>query len=362
MVRTYFCPSCGAAMTFDPTSQKLVCSHCGGSMTNEEAERMTLEKEAVENASGTEFSDGTDESSSEAEDSEERLDFKVYNCTTCGAEILTDKYTTATMCSYCGNPALMEDRIEGILRPSYVIPFSIDKDKAVDIFKKWTGKGLLTPSGFKSRNTLEKMTGMYVPYWMYDVSVHVDMNARCTRTSRSVRGNYEYIQTHNYSVMRGADGQYEKVPADASEKLDDDMMDLLEPFNYGDMIEFQEHYMQGYQAERYNFKAEGIVDRAIRRVSGYAESDVRQSITGYGTVNVLSKNVNARMTDAKYAMLPIWMLNYRYQGKDYMTVINGQTGKLVGKLPISKGKTVISFFVSVVLVFIIMSIISLILG
>lgn len=351
-------------MTFDAASQKLVCPHCGRGMTNEEAEKMRLEKEARESASGAEHG-GTkdpDEAGESTCKEAERLDFKVYNCATCGAEILTDKYTTATFCSYCGNPALMEDRIEGILRPSYVIPFSIDKNKAMDIFGKWTGKGLLTPSEFKSRNTLEKMTGMYVPYWMYDVRVHVDMNARCTRTTRSVKGNYEYIYTHNYSVIRGADGQYKKVPADASEKLDDGMMDLLEPFNYGGMVDFQEHYLQGYQAERYNFKAEGIADRAIKRVSGYAERDVRQSISGYETVNVLSKNVNTEMTDAKYAMLPMWMLNYRYRDKDYMTVINGQTGKLVGRLPISRAKTWISFLVSTGIVFTVMSIISLVIG
>lgn len=361
MIRTYYCPSCGAALVFDPARQMLVCDYCGNSMTNEEAERISAEKDEND-AKEKNDSDIISEEDAASKDKLEKLDFKVYTCRTCGAEILTDKYTTATMCSYCGNPALMEDRIEGILKPSYVIPFSIDKEKAKDIFKKWTGKGPLTPTDFKSDNTLEKLTGMYVPYWMYDVDVRVNMNAHCTRVTRSVRGDYEYIQTHNYSVRRDAKGQYLKVPVDASEKLDDNMMDLLEPFGYDKMVDFQEHYMQGYLAERYNYEADGIADRAIRRVSGYAETDVRNSISGYATVNVLSKNVNADVSDNKYAMLPIWMLNYRYKDKDYMTVINGETGKLVGTLPISTKKTVMSFLLSTGIVFVIMSIFSLILG
>lgn len=354
MVKTYLCPSCGAAMTFDPVSQRLVCSHCGSSMTSDEAEKI-IEDKAEEKLY-------EEDSVHETVNKDDRLDYKVYNCPSCGAEILTDKYTSATMCSFCGNPGLMEDRIEGILKPSYVIPFSIDKNKAVDIFRKWTGLGLLTPSDFKSQNTLEKMTGMYVPYWMYDINVHVDMHAHGTKTTRRVSGKYEIISTHNYDIGRVADGKYEKVPADASEKLDDNMMDLLEPYNYQNLTDFKESYLLGYQAERYNFKSEELIGRAIKRVSGYAESDVRASISGYETIRILSKKVDVGRTAANYAVLPVWILNYRYCSKDYTTVINGQTGKIVGKLPISRAKTIVSFFISTGIVFIILSIISLIMN
>ena len=348
MVKTYLCPSCGAAMVFDPVSQRLACPHCGSSMTNEEAEEQ--------------FKDKTDEIPGEEDFEDEidndRLDCKVYNCPSCGAEILTDKYTTATICSFCGNPGLMEDRIEGILRPSYVIPFSVAKNNAAEIFKKWTRAGLLTPSDFKSQSTIEKMTGMYVPYWLYDYDVHVDMAARCTRTSRTVKGNNEYIYTYHYEAQRSADGRYERVPADASKKLDDNMMDLLEPFNYTTLLNFNDSYLSGYQSERYSMKSEEMEERVKRRIMQYAEESVRNSIIGYEAVNVYSKNIKGKKTAAKYALLPVWILNYRYLGKDYTTVINGQTGKLVGKLPISRVKTALSFCLSTALVFIVMSIIS----
>lgn len=349
MVKTYLCPSCGAAMLFDPESQRLTCPNCGSSMTGEEAEKITEGKETEGSYNDEDYETGTDD---------DRIDCKVYNCPSCGAEILTDKYTTATICSFCGNPGLMEDRIEGILRPSYVIPFSIAKNNAVDIFKKWTGRGLLTPDDFKSQNTIEKMTGMYVPYWLYDYDMHVDMAAHCRRTTRTVKRDKEYIYTHNYDVVRSADARYERVPADASKKLDDDMMDLLEPFNYTTMLEFNDSYLSGYQSERYSVGSEELEEKIKGRVSRYAENSVRNSIAGYESVNIYSKNIRGRKTAAKYALLPVWILNYRYLGKNYMTVINGQTGKLVGKLPISRAKTALSFGISTLLVFIIMSIVS----
>ncbi|MBQ9886185.1 MAG: hypothetical protein IJM37_04935 [Lachnospiraceae bacterium] len=356
MVKTYFCPSCGAAMTFDAVSQRLACSHCGSNMTVEEAEKLAEHKET----SAYEHDNGSGEAKSEEKKDSNEIDCKVYHCPTCGAEILTDRYTTATLCSFCGNPGLMEDRIEGILKPAYVIPFSIDKNNAMDIFRNWSRTGRLTPTSFKSQSNIEKLTGMYVPYWMYDIRVNVDMNAHCTRTTSQTRGDYIYTYTHNYSVNRSATGTYQKVPADASEKLNDDMMDLLEPYDYSKMVDFNESYLLGYQAERYNLNSDQTAERAVRRVSAFAESDVRGSIVGYQTTNILSKNVRADLLLTKYAMLPVWILNYRYYGKDYTTVINGETGKLVGTLPISRAKTLAAFGIFTFAIFAIISIIMMI--
>ncbi len=354
MVKTFFCPGCGAAMTFDPDTQRLTCAHCGNSMSMEEAELQSQKNQSGDAADTAGSSNGETEK-------DEKLDFKVYKCPTCGAEILTDKYTSATMCSFCGNPGLMEDRIEGILKPSYIIPFTLDKDKAADIFRKWTKSGHLTPSDFNSTNTIEKMTGMYVPYWMYDFKVKVNMHAHATKETRKVSGDYEHIYTHHYDVVRDAVGDYNKIPADASEKLDDDMMDTLEPFKYENLIGFQDSYLLGYQAERYNFTSDELEDRAKKRAFEYAEKEVRKSISGYNSVNVVSKNTEVRSVKAAYAMLPVWILNYRYNKKNYTIAINGQTGKLVGTLPISKGKAWISFLVSTGIVFTVLSIVSIIL-
>ena len=99
----YKCPNCGAAMEFDSDTQKLGCKRCGTQIDVE-----TYEKDSA--ASG--------------EQREKVPNMKIYNCQSCGAQLVADEYTSATFCSYCGNPTLVEDRLQGEFKPQLIIPFT----------------------------------------------------------------------------------------------------------------------------------------------------------------------------------------------------------------------------------------------
>lgn len=324
MVREYECPNCGAPMVFDSQLQMLRCEHCGTTEAVQQAEPQTEQQEIT-------YQTG------------EEASFKRYTCPSCGAEILTDDHTAATFCSFCGNPALMEDRLSGEKTPARIIPFKISKEQAQSSYRAWCRKGPLTPKDFTSQSTIEKITGMYVPFWLYDYSARAKLSANCTRVSRERRGDTEYTHTDHYFVHRDIGDDYLGIPVDASEKMPDDVMDKLEPYSYNELKTFDMGYLSGYLAEKYNYSSEELKKRAEKRVEQYIVREARETMLGYTTTMITEQNVRLRCQGASYTMLPVWLLNYRYRGKDYLFTLNGQTGKIVGKLPVSRGRMAVWF-------------------
>ncbi len=345
MVVTYKCPGCGAPMVFDPESQKLSCDHCQMEMTVKEYEdkygapstrEETEEEKNLHKAAGPVETE--EEGSHVSMEDGPTMDVKKYHCSSCGAEVITDDTTAAAICSFCGSPALIEERMDGAKRPVEVLPFRITREQAVEKFKAWTKKGLFTPKSFTSQSTIDKITGIYVPYWLVDYDANVKLRAHCTRTRTTRSGDTEYIYTDHFNVTRDVDARYERLPLDASAKMDDSTMDLLEPFNYQELKPFEMPYLSGYLAEVYSYTDKDMEGRGKHRIREYALKAARNTITGYSGVSVTEQKLRIDETKAEYVMLPVWMLNYRYNGKDYSFTLNGQSGKLVGVLPICRGK------------------------
>lgn len=326
----YKCPSCGANMKFNSKTQTLTCDYCEQSVPMEQADRL---KQA------------------------ETADFKLYRCPSCGAEVMTDEYTAATFCSFCQSPTLVEDKLEGELAPSRLIAFKKNKEQAKESYRAWTKKGLLTPSGFSKESTLEKVSGIYVPFWLYDYDAHVNLEAEATKVRSERRGNTQYTHTDYFLARREVEADFQLVPADASEKMDDTVMDQLEPFNYQELMPFQMSYLSGYYAERYNYDSQQMKPRIEARIKKYARECALDTIKGYSTKRVLTEQYHFRMKKSEYVMLPVWILNYRYKGKDYQFSMNGQTGKIVGSLPISIEKGAAYFIGIAAAIFIILQVI-----
>lgn len=190
---------------------------------------------------------------------------------------------------------------------------------------------------------MDSISGVYVPFFLYDCKSNTAMNAHCTtvRTWRS--GNKEYTETRHFEVMRDIDTEFLKVPVDASVKMDNDLMDKLEPFDYSGLKPFAMPYLSGYMAERHSDSEGKLLSRALGRIQRYAEEYVRSTMSGYSTVQVFNSNFQCRDKKVHYVLLPVWVANYDYKGKKYTFAMNGQTGKVVGKPPVSIGKVLAWF-------------------
>ncbi|HSI66574.1 MAG TPA: TFIIB-type zinc ribbon-containing protein [Planococcus sp. (in: firmicutes)] len=319
MIVHYKCPNCGSDMAFDSGSGALSCSSCG-------------REDAIES-----FPDDNIERRFEPEEAKE------YHCENCGAIILTEAETTATHCSFCRAPVVLADRLSGDLAPAKVIPFTISKDEAVAAFRKWTKNGRLTPSGFMSGDRIKKMTGMYVPFWLYDLDGEAEVAAVATRVNSYTRGDTIYTETHFFDIYRDIDLSYLKVPVDASEKMDDELMDKLEPYNYEDLKDFRMPYLAGYLAEKYDYDDKHLLPRVESKVMPYIDSYIQSTISGYSTVSYTNKQVRVNKRKVYYTLFPVWMVYYDFENAEHTFAMNGQTGKVVGKPPISMGKVVAWF-------------------
>lgn len=358
MVTQYKCPNCGADMAFDTESGKLSCESCGRKDSIEEmAGKPSLSKNAKvsyemdeddKRAAQATFDNDYEDSSFEDESVVHPTfagdEAKEYKCNNCGAVLLTDSQTTATKCSFCGAGIVISDRLSGSFAPERVIPFQINKKQAEDAFKKWCKKGILTPTNFRAADRIKDITGMYVPFWLYDLNGKGEAEATCTRVRTYSRGDWIYTETKYYHVYRKVDLNYHRVPCDASKKMDDTMMDKLEPYSYNNLKEFQMPYLAGYIAEKYDYDDNELLPRIKDRISTYVDSYIRSTITGYSTVRINRKNINIRKKNSEYTLLPIWMVCYDYKQANHTFAMNGQTGKIVGTPPISSAKVAAWFF------------------
>lgn len=355
----YKCPNCGAAMEFDSATQKLGCGRCGTQIDVKtyEKEYASLMEEAAFTNKEADLSHAEKNSDRHREDEQVHRgnvpDMKIYNCQSCGAQLVADEYTSATFCSYCGNPTLVEDRLQGEFKPQLIIPFKINKEQAVSIYKKWLKKGLLTPKELSTTSTIEKISGVYVPFWLYSYNARTQMSAHAKRVRTTRRGDTEYTYTDHFDIYRDVEAEFGRIPADASEKMPDEQMDMLEPYNYDDIESFSMPYLSGYLSERFNYTPDETELRAKNRANEYITDIARGTIEGYTSVAVTSNNVSMKPKDSEYALLPVWMLNFRFKNKEFHFYLNGQTGKIVADRPISAVKSVIygvSIFVVVLII------------
>lgn len=315
-------------MKFDAATQKWVCDYCGSSFAQGELEYQTEEKSSNPGAVRQEKTD------------EPPLHGMEYTCPTCGAKIVTDENTSATFCFYCHNPTLISERLSKEFRPASVLPFQIDRETAEKNFLTWCRRRPFLPKKFTSRAQIEKMTGMYVPFWLFDCTVDGFVSGLGT-TVRSWRsGDYRYTETTYFSVERGATMDFGRVPADGSAKIDDGMMKAIEPFCYEELKRFDMSYLSGFFSEKYDVDDKTSYSLVKQRLERYGEDVLRREMSGYTSVTVQNRKFNFERAKATYTLLPVWILTYRHDEKTYTFMMNGQTGKIAGQTPFSLAKAV----------------------
>ena len=352
-ITNYKCPACTAPLHFVGASGKLECDFCGSKYDVAEIEALYADKEAkaVEAAKQADAkaeqnrkkmadmaADGWDTSGLNSDWGAEADGMKAYSCPSCGAELICDETTAATSCPYCGNPTVVPGQFSGALKPDYVIPFKLSKEDAVAALKNhYKGKPLL-PKAFTNGNHIEEIQGVYVPFWMFDGQAEgsVDYEGLITHVYES--GDYEITETEHYNVHRGGSIAFEKVPVDASSKMPDDHMDSIEPYDYAGLKPFSTAYLPGFLADKYDVTVEDSHDRADGRCSASLEGALRRTTTQYDSCVPLRQDIRLRRGKVHYALLPVWMLHTKWNGKDFLFAMNGQTGKLVGDLPTDMGK------------------------
>ncbi|MDR0943262.1 MAG: hypothetical protein LBM41_01905 [Ruminococcus sp.] len=327
------CPNCGAELRFDPEKQKSVCDYCLSAFSVEElneAEKPVAETATppVSEADKKEFSEAT----------------HVYVCNSCGAAVIADENTAASECYYCHNPVTLSGRISGEFRPDKIIPFKLARIEAENIFKDFIKKKWFVPGSFRTEKQLDKIVGLYTPFWLADCKTNAMVTAEAKIVNSRNTGNCTIIHTRIFNCERAGFMAFEKIPADGSKKLDDEFLDSVEPFDYREMTDFNMSYLSGFYADKYDVPKSEIIDRIRNRAASAAKDILKDDIKGYTTVNIKKNTVNLIRTDWQYVLLPLWFMTYSYKNKIYQFAVNGQTGKVAGLPPLSIPKMLAMIF------------------
>lgn len=334
----YKCPCCSAGLKFDGTSQQLNCEYCDSTFDidtvcayNETQSKGNTEEFHWEETPQSEWSESEQES------------MHSFVCPSCSGELITDEHTAATFCPYCGNPTIMPGRLSGGLKPDALVPFRTSREDAQKAFLNLCKGKPLLPKFFKEEQQLEKITGIYVPFWLYDCTCDLDGSYKATRIHTWSDSRYNYTKTDHYLLKRAADAAFVGIPMDASSKMDDTFMESIEPFDYDQMVPFDKAYLTGFFADKYDVASENGQERVRQRVDTAISDLIQNSLVGYATVIPASRQLKVDHGNARYVLLPVWILNTRYKDKLYTFAMNGQTGKMTGSLPISSKRTALWF-------------------
>jgi predicted RNA-binding Zn-ribbon protein involved in translation (DUF1610 family) len=331
------CPSCGAEMAFDPDTQSLKCAFCSS-------------KKSIENAQG-EIQEYDFATADDTKPQNWGTEKKVIRCDNCGAETVLDATDASKFCAFCGSSKILQNDQSAGIPPESLVSFKISQAKSTEIFSEWVKKRFFAPNQLKSSHQLQKITGVYVPCWTYDADTSSSYTAEA--------GTYYYEKETHYVTENGqqkavteevrktrwnnVSGNYSQsfndILVNASRKINEELMDRLEPFNLPELVHYKPEFLSGFQAERYSIGLKEGWQTSKKLIDETLETNIEKEINADEVRNL---NIHTRYQNIKYKhiLLPVWVASYTYQNKVFQFMINGQTGKIQGKAPISGWKVV----------------------
>lgn len=293
------CPECGGAIEYNPQSGKMECRFCGNSYEPEYDDIIFENRESME--------------------------CNVYECTSCGARLLVNGVESSTFCAYCGQPTVVFSRVSKELKPDYIIPFSVTREQAFQIVRGKFNKGAMVPKEIKNFR-MEKMRGIYIPYFIYDI------HYRDTQGLKRPGGKNSPAK---YFIRR-AECDFHGLLHDASKQLNDASTMRLEPYDLKALRPFEPQYLSGFYADKYDLNQKEIEANGVKRAKQFFDSEIEKRLNE-GNVHIMHNNPAYQINRIRYALLPAWFITFRYKNEPYTILVNGQTGKMVGTVPVDKG-------------------------
>ncbi len=302
----YKCKACGGNVAFNPATQKLVCEHCS-------TEYSTLNEENTTPISNDNYNN--------------------YNCLSCGAKLVADKMTIATECAFCGSNVVLSDKSNTYTQPEYILPFLIDKEKAMELFRELCKKEKLTPKEIFKQSKISRMQGVYVPAWFFSANANTTLQYECSTDQIKVV-SAKRIASFFDVIMRGFGG-FSKIPVNASSYVNNRFIESIEPFECDKLVPFDNKYIMGFFADYSDVPADKCFKSAEKRIVESISAVCKKMMKGYAKTKLQNSNVAYNDYEKINVLIPVWFLNIHYKKAKYCFTINGQTGKIAGVLPMS---------------------------
>lgn len=324
------CDSCGSNLVFDPKSQMLYCEHCGTKkliLDSNPAEELNLINGLMEERDWS------------------KEENNVFACENCGAKVVLSKGESAKLCPFCGTAHVTKTEELAGVKPNAVLPFTVDKENALEFTKRWAKKRLYAPRKFKKNMGVDNVNGVYAPCFTFDSYTTSIYYARIgTEHTRTV-GSGKNRRVETYIVWRNVSGTYysnfDDILVSAGSKLGQDKLNKLCPYDTNNGREYQEKYLLGFMAYHYDHDIEDCWGNA----KNYMDAELKKLILKqyhYDVLDYINISTQHENVTYKYVMLPVYVGNFNYNKKLYNFYVNGTNGKVVGKTPVSPWKVLLT--------------------
>ena len=335
---SFGCLNCGNQLSYDPDSGKLFCRYC---KSYEEFE--TIITEAPEYI----YYPDTDNYAAPDWESAGMVPF---SCPSCGAELLVSPSAITTDCPYCkGSYVTKLEEDVPYIKPETLIPFRVSEDKAEELYRAWAKRRFWAPRKFK-RNPSEagKLSGTYVPFWTFDTDMTTDYSGfggRKRTVRYTTRENGKTVTRTKtvidwYPVSGRHSEFFDDIPCCATNHIDKKLLHKLGAFSMKTLNVYNPAYLAGFFAERYSI---GLSD-GFKSIKGEVERRMQNEIEhrlGYDVYRGMHYDHVYNSVKFKHILLPIWMSAYKFSDKVYNFMVNGETGRVAGKSPVSALKVVL---------------------
>ncbi|MBR2384877.1 MAG: hypothetical protein IKA99_04625 [Clostridia bacterium] len=336
-IQTYSakCQGCGASMVFDPETQSLKCPHCGSK--GEVEKNYTV----IENDIRKGFAEA------EKWNPDEQV---TYKCGNCGAVVVMSVDEEASICPFCKATHIAKDGSFQSIRPHMVIPFQFSPQKATEFSKKWARRRLLAPRKFKKNINVDQIKGVYEPCFTFDSNTKSTYHGRVGNKRTRTIGSGKNRRTEVYIVYRNVAGDFERFFDDVliatNENFDQKELNKLSPFRTDMACVYESKFLSGFMADGYRKNLDeswaDAKDEIERRIRDMIISRLHCDVVDYLSVSTTHSSVTF-----KYLLVPVYSMFFRYKKKDYSVRVNGSTGKVRGKTPISPLRTAIASLLGV---------------
>ena len=342
------CPNCGADIHFKPETQNYVCDFCGSVFEQDELseEQSKGGIKAEEQAAYEEKAESDVKSEDVGTEEGGYIKVLIYTCPQCGGELFTTEETAATFCSYCGSSVLLERRVSKEMKPEYIIPFQVTKEQAAEIYKKKMNKSLFAPSYMRHMD-IEKIRGIYMPYWTYSVFGNANVSVKKTESTPTFGGT----KVDEYKINAGICMKGDGIEYDSASSFPDDLSQSIAPYDFKEAKPFTASYMSGFYAdagdvdEEQYFAEAGNVMRVLAAEKAAEELDVAAAD--------VAAQIPEPMAEGKRAMYPVWFVSAKNKAANKVSyaVINGQSGKIAADIPVDNKRLLIGMLCFAVPIF-----------
>lgn len=311
---SYKCPNCGGQVNYDAATQSFLCEACGSTLPQSAFEAQTSTEQSTSGADGL-----------------------LYTCPTCGAQLVTDSTTAATECYFCHSAVVLSGRLSGEWQPDFVLPFKIKRQQAQEKFRDWLAGKKFLPNGFFYEGQIEHLTGIYYPFWLADYKGEADFNGEGRIVTHTTTPSHYVTKTDIYRVTRKGNVLFEELMRPALGKADRKLVEGIAPYSLTGLKPFSMPYLSGFFAEKRDIEQQQVSPDIENEVRGYIYPMMTEKMT-YSSVTGTARLLFTQQR-YRYILLPAWVMTYQgFDGNKYYFAMNAQSGKICGRLPVSKGK------------------------